>query len=123
MMNQASAARSMIESGIAPCCLAGRRRTTPYATRKRTQEIDMPQTITQGFRAMLDEAEREIETLTVEEARKLHGRPDVTFVDLRDPREREREGKMPGAFHCPRGMLEFWIDPASPYHKPAFAEE
>ena len=67
----------------------------------------MPQTITTGFRAMLDEAEREIETLSVEEARKLHGRDDVTFVDLRDPREREREGKMPGAFACTRGMLEF----------------
>ena len=40
----------------------------------------------------------------------------------RDPRELEREGRVPGAFHCPRGMLEFWIDPASPYHKPVFAE-
>ena len=43
------------------------------------------------------------------------------FVDIRDPREREREGKMPGAFSCTRGMLEFWIDPESPYHKPVFA--
>ena len=43
------------------------------------------------------------------------------FVDLRDPRELEREGKIPGAFHCPRGMLEFWVDPESPYHKPVFA--
>jgi rhodanese-related sulfurtransferase len=83
----------------------------------------MPQTITTGFRTMLEEAEREVETLSVEEARKLHGRADVTFVDLRDPRELEREGKMPGAFHCTRGMLEFWIDPASPYHKSAFAED
>ena len=83
----------------------------------------MPQTITKGFRAMLEEAEREIETLSVEEARKLHGRDDVTFVDIRDPRELEREGKMPGAFHCPRGMLEFWIDPESPYHKPVFAQD
>jgi rhodanese-related sulfurtransferase len=83
----------------------------------------MPQTITTGFRALLDAAEREIETLSVEEAAKLHGRADVTFVDLRDPREREREGKMPGAFWCPRGMLEFWIDPESPYHKPPFAED
>ena len=49
--------------------------------------------------------------------------PDVVIVDLRDPRELEREGKMPGAFHCPRGMLEFWIDPESPYHKPIFAED
>ena len=83
----------------------------------------MPQTITTGYKALLDAAEREIETLSVEDARKLYGSTDVTFVDLRDPREREREGKMPGAFHCTRGMLEFWIDPASPYHKPIFAED
>ena len=83
----------------------------------------MPQIITTGYKALLDAAEREIETLSVEEARKLHGSGDVTFVDLRDPREREREGKMPGAFHCTRGMLEFWIDPDSPYHKPQFAED
>ncbi len=50
----------------------------------------------------------------------LHGQDDVTFVDLRDPRELEREGMIPGAFHCPRGMLEFWIDPESPYAKPEF---
>ena len=42
-------------------------------------------------------------------------------MDLRDPREREREGVVPGAFSCPRGMLEFWIDPESPYHKQVFA--
>src|SRR5215470_7530445 len=83
----------------------------------------MPQTITKGFREMLDNAEREIETLSVEDARKLHGRDDVVFVDLRDPRELQREGKMPGAFHAPRGMLEFWIDPASPYFKPRFGED
>jgi rhodanese-related sulfurtransferase len=84
------------------------------------QETWMPQTITMGFRALLDAAEREIETLSVEEAAKLHGRDDVTFVDIRDPRELEREGKMPGAFACTRGMLEFWIDPQSPYAKPVF---
>mgnify|MGYP001088128752 FL=1 len=50
----------------------------------------------------------------------LHGQSDVTFVDLRDPRELERDGMIPGAFHCPRGMLEFWIDPDSPYAKPQF---
>ena len=44
----------------------------------------------------------------------------VTFVDLRDPRELARDGMIPGAFHCPRGMLEFWIDPESPYAKPQF---
>jgi rhodanese-related sulfurtransferase len=83
----------------------------------------MPQKITTGFRALVDAAEREIETLSVEDAIALHGRDDVVFVDLRDIRELSREGKMPGALHCPRGMLEFWIDPESPYHKPAFAED
>ena len=83
----------------------------------------MAQTITTGFRALVDEAERDIETLSIEDAITLHGRGDVTFIDVRDPRELEREGRMPGAFHCPRGMLEFWIDPQSPYHKPIFAED
>jgi rhodanese-related sulfurtransferase len=83
----------------------------------------MPQKISTGFRALIDEAEREIETLSVEDALSLHGRDDVVFVDLRDPRELEREGRMPGAFHCPRGMLEFWIDPDSPYYKPVFGED
>ena len=83
----------------------------------------MPQTITTGYRALVDAAEREIETLTVEQALALYGRDDVTFIDIRDVRELEREGRMPGAFHCPRGMLEFWIDPESPYHKPVFAED
>lgn len=83
----------------------------------------MPQKITTGFRALVDAAEREVETLSVDEARKLHGQEGVLFVDLRDPRELQREGTMPGAFHCPRGMLEFWIDPESPYFKPAFGED
>ena len=83
----------------------------------------MPQQIKVGFRALVDAAEREVETLTVEDALKLHGRDDVVFVDLRDIRELNREGRMPGAFHCAREMLEFWIDPESPYHKPVFAED
>jgi rhodanese-related sulfurtransferase len=83
----------------------------------------MPQQIKLGFRALVDAAEREVETLSVEDALKLHGRDDVVFVDLRDIRELNREGRMPGAFHCARGMLEFWIDPESPYHKPVFAED
>ena len=72
---------------------------------------------------MLAEAEAAIETLPAPDAAKLHGNPNVVFVDLRDPREIEREGRIPGAFHCTRGMLEFWIDPDSPYHKPIFAED
>ena len=50
------------------------------------------------------------------------GQPPTVLVDIRDPRELERDGMIPGAFHAPRGMLEFWIDPESPYHKPKFAE-
>ena len=83
----------------------------------------MPQTITRGYRTLVDEANAKIETLPVEEALKLHGRDDVVLVDIRDPRELERDGRVPGAFHCTRGMLEFWIDPESPYHKPIFAED
>ena len=83
----------------------------------------MPQKITTGYKALLEAAEREIETLSVEEARKLHGSGDVTFVDLRDPRERERDGKVPGTFNVTRGMLEFWIDPESSYYKPKFGED
>ena len=79
--------------------------------------------IKKGFKQLLAEADAEIQTLTPEAAVALHGSGDVVFVDLRDPRELEREGKMPGAFACTRGMLEFWIDPESPYHKPVFAED
>lgn len=75
-----------------------------------------------GYKQMLEEARARIRTLPVDEALRLQGRDDVVFVDLRDPREVEREGRIPGAFHCTRGMLEFWIDPESPYHKPVFAE-
>jgi len=74
-----------------------------------------------GFRQMVDEAKSRIKTISLEEARARHGRNDVVFIDLRDVRELEREGVIPGAFHCPRGMLEFWIDPESPYHKDVFA--
>ena len=83
----------------------------------------MAQTITRGYKALLDEAQAKIKTLPVNDALALHGRDDTVFIDLRDPRELEREGRIPGAVHCPRGMLEFWIDPESPYHKPAFAQD
>ena len=56
-------------------------------------------------------------------AKVQRGDPDVLFVDLRDPREIQREGRIPGAFSCTRGMLEFWIDPESPYFKPVFGED
>ncbi len=83
----------------------------------------MPQIIGKGYKALVAEAEAAIETLSINAAVALHGEPDVVFIDLRDIRELEREGRMPGAFHCPRGMLEFWIDPDSPYHREIFAQE
>jgi rhodanese-related sulfurtransferase len=83
----------------------------------------MPQNITTGFRKLVENAEKEIETIQIKDALALAGRDDTVFVDLRDIRELRRDGRIPGAFHCPRGMLEFWIDPESPYHKPVFAEE
>lgn len=83
----------------------------------------MTQTISKGYKALLAEANAAVRTLSIDEAKGLTGRDDVVFVDLRDPRELEREGRMPGAFHCPRGMLEFWIDPESPYGKPVFQQD
>jgi rhodanese-related sulfurtransferase len=83
----------------------------------------MPQNITLHVDALVAAAEREIDTLAAEQAIALHGRDDVVFVDLRDIREFGREGRIPGAFHCPRGMLEFWIDPESKYHKAVFAQD
>ena len=81
----------------------------------------MPQTIHRGIKAMIDEANAEIETISASDAIKLVGDDNIVIVDIRDPREIERDGRIPGAFSCTRGMLEFWIDPESPYHKPVFA--
>ncbi len=81
----------------------------------------MPLQIKQGIKQLVAQANAEIETLTVEEAKALHGRDDVTFIDLRDPRELWRDGGVPGAVNVTRGMLEFWIDPESPYYKEFFA--
>ena len=83
----------------------------------------MGQNITRGVKALLAEANAVVKTLPVEEARRLHGDDGTVFVDLRDIRELKREGKIPGAFSCPRGMLEFWIDPESPYHKDVFNQD
>lgn len=71
---------------------------------------------------MVAEARARIEELDSESAIALHGAPDVVFVDLRDVRERQRMGYIPDSFHCPRGMLEFWVDPDSPYYKEVFGQ-
>ncbi len=72
-------------------------------------------------RQLVDEAMARIRTVPVDEAMARHGDDDLVFVDLRDVRELDREGMIPGAFHAPRGLLEFWVDPESPYHKEIFA--
>ena len=83
----------------------------------------MPQKITKSVKSMVEAAKREIEEIVPADAVRLHGRDDVVLVDLRDPRELERDGRVPGAFRMTRGMLEFWIDPESEYFKPIFAED
>ena len=79
--------------------------------------------ITVGVKALVDAAEKEIKTLSLDEANALLANDATVFVDIRDIRELHREGKIAGALHAPRGMLEFWIDPSSPYFKPVFAED
>lgn len=83
----------------------------------------MAQKIIVGHRQLVEEAAARIVRIGVEEALALHGRADIQFVDIRDIRELQREGRIPGAYHAPRGMLEFWIDPASPYHRDIFQQE
>lgn len=82
----------------------------------------MAQNITRGIKAMMAEANAQIETLSVADVIAAQQDSDVILVDIRDPREIERDGRIPGAFPCTRGMLEFWIDPESPYAKPIFQE-
>ena len=79
--------------------------------------------ITTGIKQLVDAAEREIESLSLAEAKAMLGGEEAVFVDIRDIRELQREGKIKGAIHAPRGMLEFWVDPASPYHRDVFAQE
>jgi len=76
-----------------------------------------------GFMDLVSQAEARIETISVADALLAFGDEDALFVDLRDVREIQREGKIQGALHAPRGLLEFWIDPACPYHKPVFSED
>ncbi|KIC16213.1 MULTISPECIES: rhodanese-like domain-containing protein [unclassified Leisingera] len=83
----------------------------------------MPQQITKGVKALLAEANSLVETMSVEDAKQKVLDEDYVFIDLRDIRELQRSGMIPGAFSCPRGMLEFWIDPDSPYHKPVFNQD
>ncbi|HIC27842.1 MAG TPA: rhodanese-like domain-containing protein [Rhodospirillales bacterium] len=74
-----------------------------------------------SVKQMVEEAKSSIKTVPVAEAISLLDRDDHVFVDLRDVRELDHEGMVPDAFHAPRGMIEFWVDPESPYHKDIFA--
>jgi rhodanese-related sulfurtransferase len=76
-----------------------------------------------GYKDLIERAEANIESISIEAAEALLENDDTVFVDIRDIRELQREGKLPGATHAPRGMLEFWVDPESPYHRELFAEK
>ncbi|MFP6792093.1 MAG: rhodanese-like domain-containing protein [Pseudomonadales bacterium] len=76
-----------------------------------------------GYKTLIEEAEKNIDTMSVDEVAGLLHDETLTIVDIRDIRELQREGKLPGAIHAPRGMLEFWVDPDSPYHRELFSEE
>lgn len=72
---------------------------------------------------MVDAARARINEVETPDLIAMVDNPDVVIVDLRDIRERQRSGYIPGSFHAPRGMIEFWIDPDSPYFKPIFGED
>ena len=76
-----------------------------------------------GYKQLLAEANQRISNLKPEAVMARLSDPDVVIVDIRDVRELEREGRISGSFHAPRGMLEFWVDPESPYFKPVFGED
>ena len=76
-----------------------------------------------GYQDLLDEANAAVEATSIETLGAILEDDDLVVIDLRDIRELQREGHLPGAVHTPRGMLEFWIDPESPYAKPIFQED
>jgi len=78
-------------------------------------------TLKKGIKQLIAEAEAKSRGISPEDAQEKLDDGNTVFVDLRDVRELERDGMIPGAFHAPRGMLEFWVDPDSPYYKPVFA--
>ena len=83
----------------------------------------MPQNITLTAKALVETARAQILEIPAADMIAKAADPNVVMVDIRDPRELEREGRIPGAFHATRGMLEFWIDPTSPYYKAMFGED
>ncbi len=83
----------------------------------------MVQNITLGHEALMERAKGKVKSISASDCLTLLSDANTVIVDIRDVRELERDGRIPGSFHAPRGMLEFWVDPKSPYHKPIFAED
>ena len=83
----------------------------------------MAQKIIKGIKELVSEANQFTKTISVDEVKEKIRDDNYIFIDIRDYRELKREGKIPGAYSCPRGMLEFWIDPESPYHKDIFNQD
>ncbi len=83
----------------------------------------MAKTLTTSIAEMVSKARERIQEIDVKDAITLLNDPNVVIVDLRDIRERQKFGFIPDSFHCPRGMMEFWVDPSSPYHKEIFSED
>ena len=83
----------------------------------------MTSKITKGIYKLVEEANQVVEEISVETAQSLLGQEGIQFIDIRDIRELQRDGVIPGAYHCPRGMLEFWVDPESPYAKSIFQKD
>ena len=72
---------------------------------------------------MVETARSKIEEIETSDLITMVEDPNVVIVDIRDVRERQRGGFIPGSVHAPRGMVEFWIDPDSPYFKAVFGQE
>ncbi|MDD2881534.1 MAG: rhodanese-like domain-containing protein [Rhodoferax sp.] len=79
--------------------------------------------ITKGINVLVAEAMAQVKTYSVDEVKARMADAQMQIVDIRDVRELEREGTVPGCFNAPRGMLEFWVDPASPYYKTVFGDD
>ena len=75
--------------------------------------------LTRSSKTLVEDAAAGVTALSPAQVAELLEDPGHLVVDIREPRELEREGMLPGAFRAPRGMLEFWVDPQSPYYKPA----
>ena len=73
-----------------------------------------------SVKELVESAKKQINNLEVSDAIKIHSDKTNLFIDVRDIREIQKTGRILRAKHVPRGMLEFWIDPESPYHKQFF---